>query len=149
MTNLFNDEAPGFILASKTKRFLAILIDYIILSTAYYLLAKFFGEVSSTKEDGITITLDGFPVLVLMFIWFLIMPVMESRFGQSIGKIILNIKVLKQDGTKVSLGNTTVRHLFDIVDFFPILGIVGFLVSNNNLKQRVGDLVAKTIVVEK
>jgi len=47
------------------------------------------------------------------------------------------------------VGNCIVRHLFDLVDVFPFFGIVGLIVAgSNNLKQRVGDLVARTIVVK-
>jgi uncharacterized RDD family membrane protein YckC len=46
--------------------------------------------------------------------------------------------------------NTFVRHFFDFIDNFPFLGIVGLIVaSNNNLKQRVGDLLGKTVVIQK
>ena len=75
-------------------------------------------------------------------------PVIEGLKGQTVGKMLLGIKVIKNDYAKSSISHSIIRHLFDMVDYLPFFGIVGIIVaSNNDLKQRVGDLVAKTIVV--
>jgi len=150
MTDLLTEEIPEFILASKTKRFFALLIDYILYGIAFFLIATYFGESYESEDGTFNYKVEGFPALACFIIWFALMPLMEGIKGQSFGKMIFGIKTLKQDGTKASVGNATVRHLFDMIDFFPFLGIVGLIVaSKNNLQQRVGDLVAKTIVVQK
>lgn len=73
---------------------------------------------------------------------------LEGLTRQTLGKANFKIKTVKVNGEKATLGNCIVRHLFDFIDSFPFFGITGLIVAGNNaLKQRVGDLVAKTIVV--
>lgn len=154
MTNILteNEIIPKF--ATKTKRFFAILIDYIIYFVIFYFIGKYYGENYVTEDGVVGFRLEGFPALVCFLCWFLLIPILEGATGQTIGKMIFRIKTLKHNGTKISIGKSIgksiVRHLFDFVDCLPFFGIVGLLVaSNNELRQRVGDLVAKTIVLEK
>ncbi len=137
-------------MASKTKRFFALLIDYLIYFFIFFYIGSLFGKEYVTEEGATGFRVEGIPALICFAFWFIVMPVLEGLTGQSIGKMIFKIKTLKQDGTKISIGNATVRHLFDVIDYLPFLGLVGLIVaSKNHLNQRVGDLVAKTIVVEK
>ncbi len=109
-----------------------------------------FGEKYTPLDGGVGYRIEGLPTVGIFAIWFVIIVLPEGLYGQSIGKKIVGIKAIRQDENKASLGNVAIRHLFDPIDFFPFFGIVGFLVSSNNaLKQRVGDLVAKTMVVNK
>jgi uncharacterized RDD family membrane protein YckC len=150
MTDLFTEEHPIFILASKTKRFFALVIDYIIYFIVFFFIAQSYGEKYVSEDGAVGYHVNGIPALMYMLFWFIIIPILEGLIGQTLGKMIFNIKVLKQDETKISVGNAIVRHLFDIIDYLPFLGIVGLIVSSkNNLRQRVGDLVAKTIVIQK
>ncbi len=146
------DYLPGTIsqpkLARKTYRWLAALIDYILFFSCFTVCLIFFGEKHISEDGVVGYEVNNFPGLLVIASWWLLFPVLEGTTGQTLGKAIFNIKVIKADGTKASFGNCVVRHLFDFVDYIPFLGFVGIIVaSNNNLKQRVGDLVAKTIVV--
>ncbi len=73
------------------------------------------------------------------------MPVQEGLTGRTIGKRIVKIKVLKEDLSDNSVGTSIVRHLFDVVDMFFCVGLI--IAASGRKRQRVGDLVAKTIVV--
>lgn len=70
---------------------------------------------------------------------------MEGETGQTIGKKMLGIKVIQQNGDPSTVGTSFVRHLFDCIDFFVLIGIIIALTNVN--KARIGDLVAKTYVV--
>jgi uncharacterized RDD family membrane protein YckC len=142
------DYAPA--LASKTKRWFACVIDYVIYYVVFFALVFLFGnrriEVygdTSRHVSGITV------ILITMLPWLLFFPVIEAiNGGQTIGKALFGIKTVKEDGSKIKFRDSFLRHLLDLVDYFPFLGICGMIVaSNNDKKQRVGDLVAKTIVV--
>jgi uncharacterized RDD family membrane protein YckC len=62
---------------------------------------------------------------------------------------LFHIKAIKTDGAKIDFPISIVRHLFDVIDFLPFAGIIGLTVAANNKKsQRIGDLIAKTIVVD-
>ena len=149
MADLFTENETNLILASKTKRFIAIFIDYFIYFIIMFFLIQITGDKYELEDGTVGFRVEGFPALISLIPWFLLLPILEGKTGQTIGKMIMKIRVSKTNGTTINIGNSIVRHLFDIVDYLPFLGIVGLLVaSNNELNQRVGDLVAKTIVIE-
>ncbi len=149
MADLFTENETNLILASKTKRFIAIFIDYFIYFIIMFFLIQITGDKYELEDGTVGFRVEGFPALISLIPWFLFLPILEGKTGQTIGKMIMKIRVSKTNGTTINIGNSIVRHLFDIVDYLPFLGIIGLLVaSNNEFNQRVGDLVAKTIVVE-
>ncbi|MDX1938324.1 MAG: RDD family protein [Flavihumibacter sp.] len=139
----------SMVLASKTKRWFASVIDYAIYSLFLYLILQWVGTpVTDVATGDTTYHLTGLPALGLLSSWFLFIPLLEGLTTQTVGKAIFNIKVIGIKGNKISLGQAVVRHLFDIVDYFPFFGLVGIIVAGNTEnKQRVGDIVVKTIVV--
>jgi uncharacterized RDD family membrane protein YckC len=142
------DYAPS--LASKRKRWLACFIDYVLYMALMLLISYFFGNRSIDEDGSTSWNLHGFPAIIGSTLpWLLLFPGIESfNGGQTISKALFGIKTVKVDGSKINFGTSFLKHLFDFVDYFPFFGICGLIVaSNNDKKQRVGDLVAKTIVV--
>ncbi len=75
--------------------------------------------------------------------------VLESLYGQTLGKIRLRISVVSEDGSPIGWGDSIIRNLLRIVDALPFLYIVGIIaVVLTDDEQRVGDLAASTLVVE-
>lgn len=69
--------------------------------------------------------------------------------GQSIGKRVLNIKVVSLDGNRPTLGQYLIRWLFRLVDFTlsqSFCAVICVAVSRKH--QRLGDMVAGTAVVK-
>jgi uncharacterized RDD family membrane protein YckC len=131
-------------LAKKRLRFSAAFIDYFVYVVVCFIIGYTIGEKYTPAGGGIGFHLSGFPALVSLLIWFLMFPVLESLKGQTLGK------VTRINYSKSSLSQSIIRHLFDFVDYLPFLGIVGLIVASSNaLKQRVGDIVAKTVVIDK
>jgi len=150
MTDYLSDEVYLPQYAKKRLRVGAIVIDYIILFAANGILDWSFGQSYTTNDGVFHFYTEGYSVLANLGIWFALFPLIEGLTGQTLGKKIVGIKVIKEDFSSTTFGNSLVRHLFDFVDYLPFLGILGLIVSSSNLKsQRVGDLVAKTIVVYK
>lgn len=74
---------------------------------------------------------------------------MEGITGQTLGKKLAKIKVVKKDFSNINFVQAFVRRLFDPIDFFPVFGILGVvLASSTKNNQRIGDLIAGTIVVK-
>ncbi|MBO9563976.1 MAG: RDD family protein [Niastella sp.] len=142
---------PSFRLARKSKRWIATAIDFIIAGILGAIAAYCFGD-ATIDEDGFTsYDLSGAPGFFAMLVaWFLPMPLLEMvNNGQTLGKAIFKIRSANMDGSKINASSAIGRRLFDIIDYLPFFGIVGLLVaSNNSRQQRVGDLIAKTIVIE-
>jgi len=132
--------------ASKRVRVFAALVDFVILMLGSYLIAKLSGQTYS-EAGRIGFNLTGVPALIAFGFAFLLLPVNEGLTGQTLGKRVFNIVVVKNDYTKVNLISSIVRHLFDMVDCFFFIGLI--VAASNPTKQRIGDLVAKTYVVTK
>jgi uncharacterized RDD family membrane protein YckC len=149
--DLLNDFIPQYENASVGRRWLGACIDYII-----YLFIHWFTQylwVAFALDDDLSesmLLLTGLLALTFWIVlWFALFPVFEAlNNGRTLGKAIVGVRVIKQNGGKPNFGHLLVRHLFDFVDYLPFFGIVGVIVAvNTDHKQRVGDLVAQTIVV--
>jgi uncharacterized RDD family membrane protein YckC len=64
--------------------------------------------------------------------------------GQTFGKRLCRVRVVKADGFSLDPGSILVRNIFRVVDQLPPLWIVPVLSSRS---QRFGDMVAGTVVV--
>ena len=68
--------------------------------------------------------------------------------GQTPGKRLLHIRVIKQGGYALRFFDTLLRNLLRVVDFLPLfygVGLTSLLLTRDS--QRLGDLVAGTLVV--
>lgn len=131
-------------LAPLKYRVSASLVDFLGLFIVSYIMMHFWGE-SYTDGDVTGVRISGLPGLVLFLFGVGLIPIQEGLTGRTIGKRIVKIKVLKEDFSDISLGSSIIRHLFDVIDMFFLVGLI--VASTNLKKQRIGDLVAKTIVV--
>ncbi len=129
-------EEPLFELAPRRRRWKAAMLDYFIVVVLVLVFTRFFWWMPG--------------LLVLTLPWLILLPLMEVfTRGQTLGKWMYRIRSAKPDGSKIEVTQALTRHLLDVVDFLPVLGIVGLTVAaNNRRQQRVGDLVAKTIVIK-
>ncbi len=125
--------------ASVGERILATLLDVAVFSV-YLMIGGIiaqFGVSSSTFW-----IIYGLPIYFYSLI-------MELAFnGQSLGKMVMKIKVVHQEGRQVSFSSYLLRWLLRIIDIYSFAGIVGIcsiLFSKHG--QRLGDLAAKTLVV--
>lgn len=86
--------------------------------------------------------------LIGLVIWFLYFTLLEGHYGQTIGKMALNIKFVREaDGAPIDYGEAAVRTILRIIDglFDYLIGAIFIWTSEE--KQRLGDRVAHTVVV--
>ncbi len=68
--------------------------------------------------------------------------------GQTPGKRLLHLRVIKVDGTPVSWIDILLRNLSRPIDTFGPMGLIGLLMIFVSRKaQRLGDLMARTLVI--
>ncbi len=72
-------------------------------------------------------------------------PVCEQLWGGSLGKRILGMRVVMQNGESVSIGASILRWLLYFVDSIMALGLLTMLCNKKNM--RIGDLAAGSIVI--
>jgi uncharacterized RDD family membrane protein YckC len=91
-----------------------------------------------------------FGILGLMWIlWLIYFTYFEGTSGQTLGKRLTHIKVAKEDGSTCDIGSALVRNILRIVDHLPFLYILGIiLIAATEKRQRLGDMLGRTIVIK-
>jgi uncharacterized RDD family membrane protein YckC len=131
--------------AGPITRFLAFSVDLAAIALISQLLGQFVLITSIFNPDvALAVrTVSYFAVsigysILLEWIWR----------GQTLGKRVLNIRVIDADGYRLRPAQIVIRNLLRVVDLLPALYAVGgvsCLVSKKY--QRIGDFAANTIVV--
>lgn len=126
-------------------RLVALIIDVIIIGIINWLIAVATG---STTSSGFELT--GIPALISIVIGIAYWLCFEVLAGGTPGKLAIGLRVRTEDGASISWGQSIVRNILRIVDAIPyfipyLLGAI--LIWNSDRKQRLGDRVAKTVVV--
>ena len=130
-----------------TRRFFAALIDGLILAAVFYGVAAATGGLTPTDTGSMSASLPAGVVSVVGILYFI---VLEGFMGATLGKLLLGIRVVKLDGSRIGLGAAIVRNLLRIIDALPTAYILGaILIWTSSRKQRLGDRVARTVVVRR
>jgi uncharacterized RDD family membrane protein YckC len=125
----------------------AILIDYIILiaSPVLSLIIGRLMEVESTKLLNSKVTNTGWLIMILLALTnFVFLPLLV---GQSIGKMLTGLRVVKKDGRAPTLGSLCLRHLIGYPLTILTLGLGFFLSLVNEKGRALHDFVAGTVVI--
>ncbi len=145
-------QAPPLQYKSVGVRFVAVLIDSIIIGIIGSIVAlPLPGVMVNQETQAISIpTTYWIGVIIELIIAFLYFTVLEGRYGQTLGKIALKLKVLKEDGSPISYGDAAIRTILRVIDEIPfivpyLLGAI--LIWSSDKKQRLGDRIARTVVV--
>lgn len=141
----------NFTAASVGERILAYGIDWII-KIAYIIVVyqiifnifnidEWFADMDNWSIIAVLL-LFYFPVMFYSLIFEAIME------GQTIGKRIMKIKVVKIDGYQASLSDFVIRWFFRIVDLNIMSGVIALIsIVSSSKNQRLGDITAGTAVI--
>jgi uncharacterized RDD family membrane protein YckC len=136
--------------ASVGDRFVAVLIDHIILafvSLAFVIPAFILGAFAFSFGFALFFG----PLILLDFLlWLLYFSYFEGTTGQTFGKSLVGIKVVDEATQRpIDMGRALIRNLLRIIDWLPFFYILGFiLVEVEEKKKRLGDMAANTVVVK-
>lgn len=126
-------------------RIIATLIDYAIYFTIYYIYILCVGK----EDDSGSLVVKNLAAFPLFIIWFLYFVVVEAYNQSTPGHDICKLIVVKTDGQKINLGDAFKRRIVDIIDI-GVYGIPALIcIYNTPMYQRLGDLLAGTLVVKK
>jgi uncharacterized RDD family membrane protein YckC len=131
------------------RRVVATLVDGIVLGVVFAVMSMLFGS-SSAQGGQVSASLEGFSALVYFVVVFAYYILMEGYLGQTVGKMLLGIKVVREETGEVpGLGGAAIRTVLRIIDglFFYLVAFISVLASGKN--QRLGDMVAHTLVVRR
>ena len=138
--------APELNLAFWGERFVAWLIDFVLIWAVLLILGlfTFFGGLSSGLSPGWPSWIPFFNPsgLVLFLYWML----MERSSGQSVGKMVMRLKVVHTNGSPVNMGNAAVESVGKAF-LLPIDCIVGWILYPRS-RQRLFNHISRTVVVK-
>jgi uncharacterized RDD family membrane protein YckC len=134
---LSETHGEGYIeLATWTQRFIALVIDGMILGVVLAVLR-----------------LPGYPIMqgmnikfgldqILQFLYYMFM---DQYYGQSVGKMVMNLRITKEGGAPLSLMDATIEA-FGKVFLLPIDFLIGFFVYKEK-NQRLFNYLSDTVVI--
>ena len=140
--------------AGVTRRFVALVIDgfvFVGISAVLGLLAG--GAYSSSTSTSTSTSFDAGvqigngPMLGALVLFFVYYVVCEGLFGRTLGKRILGLRVVGEDGSPIFLGAAFLRNLLRIVDGLFFYLVAAISVWSSPTRQRLGDRAAHTYVV--
>jgi uncharacterized RDD family membrane protein YckC len=154
----------AFALASIGNRFLAVAIDHFIQYLSIILIAWFFlfisgatiGETGSAA-DQVLAEMPKWTIAIMVLVLFLVFAGYFILFewlwgGQTPGKRLLKLRVIRDDGRPITLWEAIARNLLRVADAVPgfvlpiySVGLIVIFLSNRD--QRIGDLFAGTVVI--
>ena len=147
-------------LASRVNRFLAYLIDILIITFVVFLFAYFFFGFDITisnylnSGDDIQSRIDFLKERnnirdISFLIWVIYCIFSESSVKQgTLGKNIMGIKVVDMNGDRLSFNKSLIRNISKILSLVVIaLGFIWILFDKYNRGWH--DLLAKTYVMNK
>ena len=153
----------AFALASIGNRFLAVAIDHFIQYFTIFVVAwaslslSGVGDVSQIENSELFQEMPKWTVAVLIIVLFLIFAgyfiVFEWLWnGQTPGKRLLKLRVIREDGRPITLWEAIARNLLRIFDAVPgfvlpvySIGLITIFMSVRD--QRIGDMFAGTVVI--
>ena len=124
------------------RRFVAYLIDSILLSVVTFLLLLLLGAIAD--DAGAVIA-----YIIATVGWFLYFAYFESSANQAtVGKTALGIQVTDVNGARLSFGKALGRNLAKILS--ALILYIGFIMAAFTAKkQALHDMIAGTLVVKK
>ena len=139
------------------RRLLALIADTLVISLLDAILNGTFGITRVTSGVATTVGSGGFTSFTtqttvdwpwLALLWVTYYAVLEGFFGATLGKRLAGLRVTDLEGRRIGWQAAIVRNLARLLDVLPfgyLLGGILTLVTRRH--QRLGDLLARTLVV--
>ena len=139
--------APQFNLAFWGERFLAWLVDVVVLAIVMApisLLARL-GWPGFAIVPGSPFWIPFFNFGLSNLVYFLYWMLMEGTYGRSLGKMLLRLKVTRLDGRSIDMGQAALESVGKAF-LLPIDLILGWILHPRK-RQRIFNYLSGTIVI--
>lgn len=138
--------ALEFDLAGLGSRFMAVLLDHLIQGALILIVAlatfAFVAGVGPIWTAAILV----FTVFAINWGYFTVFE--TYRNGQTPGKKLVKIRVIKNSGRAITIFEAMIRNLVRVIDYLPtayLVGMIAMFIDSKN--RRLGDMAAGTLVV--
>jgi uncharacterized RDD family membrane protein YckC len=135
-------------------RFAAFVIDGVIIAIAVAILgglATLLSTLIPQQPQGAGYVLGGILIALVLSLGsvaigvvLLYFPILEGRFGQTVGKRLLRLRVVTEQGLTIGYKESFLRRLSFYFEFLPIDAL---FIPFTPKKQRAMDIVARTVVL--
>lgn len=149
-----------FVPASIGRRVLGEVIDYVVIMVIAVILSIIFGAdwrfaiflsfIDPELFNQGIYQISTAPTIIFAVMYFGYFIVFETVARTSVGKTLMGMTIVKEDGSPISFREALIRSLFRGADGAPVfylMGIIAILLSPT--RQRIGDHLAQAIVVDK
>jgi uncharacterized RDD family membrane protein YckC len=131
------------------RRFVAYLIDYLIIGAGAFAVGFLIGIVAGVAGADVN---GGWLVAIYVITiagYYLYYAFMESSANQAtVGKIALGLKVTDEEGNRISFGRALGRTVAKILS--ALILFMGFVMAGfTDRKQALHDKIAHTLVVKR
>ncbi len=139
-------------MASVSDRVFAQMLDLLFMWVYVSIISLLMGIIVLSAERNFSsrfenVALIIYVLLLLPFIFY--HPIFEFFFnGASPGKKILKLKVVRDDGSSPTLGAYIMRWMMYLLECAMLPGIALLCIIFNKKGQRLGDMMAGTIVIK-
>jgi uncharacterized RDD family membrane protein YckC len=130
------------------RRIVAALIDVAIIGMLLVIIAKSLGN-EEAREFSLWAETQGAPRTLFFLLTFAYYFGTEFVWAQTLGKRVMKVRVVREDGTKATAGPVFIRNIVRAVDWLPSVYVIGAIsvFATGERRARLGDLAAKTKVV--
>jgi uncharacterized RDD family membrane protein YckC len=129
------------------RRVVATIIDGLVLGVLGSVFSAVFG-LNPDRDDLDLTSLNPGGSFVLFLVALVYYVLMEGLLGRTLGKMAVGIRVISEEtGGTPGLLKALLRTLLRIIDAFFGYLLALIIVVNNDRRRRLGDMVAKTLVV--
>jgi uncharacterized RDD family membrane protein YckC len=140
----------GYDVAGVGSRFLAALIDALVLATVLTALVIVTILAGQNLQGTIAYAAAAIGVLIINVVllgYFVFFEIIWN--GQSPGKRAMGLRVVKTSGYPIAPVTALIRNVVRLVDWLPAFYAVGVITMiANRHARRLGDLVAGTLVIK-
>lgn len=140
----------NFTAASVGTRIVGELLDTLV-KVAYMISVSYLLDYTGTSDYlSFKDTWSIMAVTILIYSPVITYSLVQESLweGQTIGKKLLKMKVIKIDGYQAGFGDYLIRWLFRTIDVLIGSGIIGLIfIATNKKSQRLGDIAAGTAVI--
>lgn len=133
-------------LAGLGSRVMAHLLDLMILGGSLFVVILAITQILGRIDAGIAQAVSGVIAVASPFLYFILFE--GLMHGRTPGKLASGLRVRRIDGTPISFSQAVGRNLLRPADLIPgtyLLGLIAVFATPRG--QRIGDLVAGTVVV--
>jgi len=140
-----------FSYAGLWKRFLALLVDFLLFCVFFFPVTRLVKGVwlmTPNDHNWVRGWFISDPICLIFLVIMVLYMVLLESFGLTLGKWLVGLRVVGTDGSRPGLWKSLLRNALRVVDSLPSLNLLGaILIIRSAQHARFGDRIAGTRVV--